>query len=58
MFFLFNDVQHSAKFFLNATFQMPILHLMSLPEMYLDLDPEKTAMRLFDYLNCFYQIRN
>ncbi|CAG9856957.1 unnamed protein product [Phyllotreta striolata] len=45
LYFLFHEVLQSAKFFLSAAMEIPIVHMMSCTDYYLDLDPEKTVMR-------------
>ncbi|CAG9830560.1 unnamed protein product [Diabrotica balteata] len=45
LYFLFHEVLQSAKFFLSAAMEIPIVQMMSYTDYYLDLDPEKTVMR-------------
>ncbi|CAH1109453.1 unnamed protein product [Psylliodes chrysocephalus] len=45
LYFLFHEVLQSAKFFLSAAMEIPIVQMMSCTDYYLDLDPEKTIMR-------------
>ncbi|RZC32686.1 RasGAP domain containing protein, partial [Asbolus verrucosus] len=45
LYFVFNEVLPTAKFFLSAALELPILRLSSYKESYLDVDPDKTLMR-------------
>lgn len=45
LYFLFHEVLQSAKFFLSAALEIPIIQMMSCTDYYLDLDPNKTLMR-------------
>ncbi|KAJ8934394.1 hypothetical protein NQ314_013435 [Rhamnusium bicolor] len=45
LYFLFHEVLQSAKFFLSAALEIPIIQLMSCTDYYLDVDPDKTLMR-------------
>nr|XP_023029474.1 receptor-mediated endocytosis protein 6 homolog [Leptinotarsa decemlineata] len=45
LYFLFHEVLQSAKFFLSAAMEIPIIQMMSCTDYHLDVDPEKTAMR-------------
>lgn len=45
LYFLFHEVLQSAKFFLSAAMEIPIVQMMSCTDYYLDVDPEKTRMR-------------
>lgn len=45
LFFVFTEVVPSAKFFLSAALELPILRLASCRDFYFDIDPDKTLMR-------------
>lgn len=45
LYFLFHEVLQSAKFFLSAALEIPIIQMMSCTDYYLDVDPNKTLMR-------------
>lgn len=45
MYYLFHEGLASAKHFLCAVLQTPILQLIADTDCYLDIDPEKTYMR-------------
>ncbi|KAG5884484.1 hypothetical protein JTB14_001279 [Gonioctena quinquepunctata] len=45
LYFLFHEVLQSAKFFLSAAMEIPIIQMMTCMDYHLDVDPEKTAMR-------------
>nr|CAI5817368.1 unnamed protein product [Callosobruchus analis] len=45
LYFLFHEVLQSAKYFLSATLEIPIIQMMSCNDYYLDIDPDKSLMR-------------
>ncbi|XP_044257839.1 receptor-mediated endocytosis protein 6 homolog [Tribolium madens] len=45
LFFIFTEVLPTAKFFLSAALELPILRLAACRDFYLDVDPDKTLMR-------------
>ncbi|VEN49439.1 unnamed protein product [Callosobruchus maculatus] len=45
LYFLFHEVLQSAKYFLSATLEIPIIQMMSNNDYYLDIDPDKSLMR-------------
>ncbi|CAG9822510.1 unnamed protein product [Phaedon cochleariae] len=51
LYFLFHEVLHSARFFLSAAMEIPIIQMMSCSEYYLDIDPAKTCMRFIQNEN-------
>ncbi|KAJ3666079.1 hypothetical protein Zmor_001534 [Zophobas morio] len=45
LYFIFTEVLRTAKFFLSAALELPVLRLSSYRDFYLDVDPDKTLIR-------------